>query len=62
MGKAMTAGSDICSVERKSDEKANISLNSQRSESVGVLVTKNLLFWGSITLSLYLLYAVVAAI
>ena len=62
MARAATAATEVDSsgVERR--KQADYAAHQGGSMNLPFLVAKNLLFWGTISLSLYGLYAVVAAI
>jgi|GEM_PF-1662555 len=62
MAKAMTAASEVCSSRQGEDRLAVTPLHRDGAMNLPFLVAKNLLFWGSISLSLYALYALVAAL
>jgi ribosome biogenesis protein Tsr3 len=62
MARAAAAVTEVESSGMKRRKQADIAARRDRSVSLPFLVAKNLLFWGTILLSLYGLYAVVAAI
>jgi len=62
MARAMTAAREACPPGEEDDERADRVANRGGTMNVPHMVAKNLLFWGSISLSLYALYAVVAAL
>jgi len=62
MARAMTAASNVCNPERRGGKDASYADRQGDGVSLPFLLVKNLLFWGSISLSLYVLYAIVAAL
>lgn len=62
MAKAMTAVAQECPPEMEEDDQAEIACTRGETRQLRVLVAKNVLFWGSIGLSIYALYAVVSAL
>lgn len=57
-----SAEASVCSAEQKAAERSGVQRREIRSANFPLLVAKNLLFWGSAGLSLYLLYALVSLI
>ena len=62
MARAMTAVKEACPPVGEEDERADHAADQGGTVNMQHLVAKNLLFWGSISLSIYTLYAVVAAL
>lgn len=62
MARAMIAAREVCAPEVEEDEEADRAADRGGTTNMPHMVAKNLLFWGSISLSLYGLYAVVAAL
>jgi hypothetical protein len=62
MARVMTAAHDVCRDAEDRQGKSDLPLHRDGASDMPVLVAKNLLFWGSIALSLYGLYALVAAL
>lgn len=62
MARAMTAATEVCPPGQEEDDRIDHAANQGGTMNMPLLVAKNLLFWGSITGSLYGLYAVVAAL
>jgi hypothetical protein len=62
MARAVTSAPEVCSsgVERK--RRADYTAHRGGTTNMQFMVAKNLLFWGTISLSIYGLYAVVAAL
>ncbi len=62
MARAMTTASQVCPPGQEEDEHYDRVANRGGTMNMPLLVAKNLLFWGSISVSLYGLYAVVAVL
>jgi len=62
MARVMTAAHEVCRDSKDRQGPSDRSLPPDEASDLPVLVAKNLLFWGSIALSLYGLYALVAAL
>ena len=62
MARAMTAATEVCPPGQEEDDRTDRAANRGGTMNVPHMVAKNLLFWGSISLTLYGLYAVVAAL
>lgn len=62
MARAMTAATQVCPPGQEKDEHVDRVAKRGGTMNMPLLVAKNLLFWGSISISLYGLYAVVAAL
>jgi len=62
MARAMTAARKVSPPCVEEEDTADRAANRGEKMNVPHLVAKNLLFWGTISLSLYGLYAVVAAL
>ncbi|CTQ56188.1 hypothetical protein LP7551_04747 [Roseibium album] len=62
MAKAMTAATDVCNPEVEGKEQAVLAAHRGGTMNLPSMLAKNLLFWGSVLLSLYGLYAVVVAL
>jgi len=62
MARAMTAVKQACPPVGEEERRADQVVNRGGTMNMPQLVAKNLLFWGSISLSIYGLYAVVAAL
>ncbi|MES0879640.1 hypothetical protein [Roseibium sp. SCP14] len=62
MAKAMTAVKDVRSSKEEDDEQAVVIVHRGERMNVPFLLAKNLLFWGSISLTFYGLYLVVSAL
>ncbi|MCX2723476.1 hypothetical protein [Roseibium salinum] len=62
MAKAITAASEASVPEEHRDERAGRSTPRDEMMNVPGQIAKNLLFWGSIVLTIYALYALVAAL
>ncbi len=62
MARAMTAARDVSPPRQEEDDRTDRAVKRGGTMNMPLLVAKNLLFWGSISLSLYGLYAVVAAL
>ncbi|WP_165814750.1 hypothetical protein [Labrenzia sp. 011] len=58
----MTAATETCSAERGEDMRPTQTAHRDETVHVPLMVAKNLLFWGSISLSIYALYALAAAL
>ena len=62
MARAMTAAKEMCPSVGEKAHEAERAADQGGTMNMPQLVAKNLLFWGSISLSIYGLYAVVAAL
>ncbi len=59
MAKAMTAATRACPPDVDGSHQAARHVPEDKTPALPLLVAKNVLFWGSISLSLYMLYEVV---
>ncbi|MES0807979.1 hypothetical protein ABLO27_00760 [Roseibium sp. SCPC15] len=62
MAKAMTAVKEVCPPKGEEDERAVVIVHQSGRMNVPFMLAKNLLFWGSISLTFYGLYLVVSAL
>ncbi|MBN9669650.1 hypothetical protein [Roseibium aggregatum] len=62
MARAMTAASNVCNPKGRAHKHDAYSGQDEAGTGLAFLLVKNLMFWGSISLSLYVLYAIVAAL
>ncbi|MCV0429721.1 MAG: hypothetical protein K5905_30145 [Roseibium sp.] len=62
MAKAMTAASQVYPPKGMDDTRVEEPVQKGGNVSVPFLLAKNLLFWGSVSLSLYGIYAVFSLI
>ncbi|WP_170107160.1 hypothetical protein [Roseibium marinum] len=58
----MTAANEVCPSELDEDERIMQTVHRDETVHFPLMVVKNLLFWGSISLSIYALYALAAAL
>lgn len=61
MAKAMTAVSEVCPPKRE-EERTVMPVHREGSANLPFMLAKNLLFWGSVSLTLYGLYSVVTVL
>ncbi|MEO9529333.1 hypothetical protein [Roseibium sp.] len=62
MAEAMTGGTRTCPPVLEEDDEADLVHHRRETGDLVLLVAKNVLFWGSIFLSVFGLYAIVAAL
>ncbi len=62
MARAATVATDVCNSRGTGNERAFPEVHRGGTVNMPMLLAKNLLFWGAISLSFYGLYAVVAAL
>jgi hypothetical protein len=62
MAKAMTAATEVCDPGVEGKEQAVLAVHRGGTMNLPTMLAKNLLFWGSVSLSLYCLYVVAVAL
>lgn len=62
MARAVTAAREVCRPDLDEDKRSMQTRQQDETAHVPLMVAKNLLFWGSIALSIYALYALAAAL
>ncbi|MBO6892410.1 MAG: hypothetical protein JJ866_10755 [Roseibium sp.] len=62
MAKAMTAARELRDPRVEGHDRAVLATRRGGTMNMPFLLAKNLLFWGSVSLSLYVLYTLVAAL
>ncbi|KZM49474.1 hypothetical protein OA90_15510 [Labrenzia sp. OB1] len=62
MARAVTAASQVCQSDLHEDKRSKQTGHQDETVHFPLMLAKNILFWGSISLSIYALYALASAL